>query len=154
MRRATAPIEILLGFGVGLIAALCVQLPLVWFLHLLHLTSRTGFSLQITAPLGVEAMWSRVFWGGAFGLAMAAWGLSYPLGRGWFVSTVTMAILVRLFVDWIIVPIWSAGQLGPGWSIDGLIMPIVVNVTWALATALLLAGATLAVGTWGTWSPT
>ena len=154
MRRATPPIEILLGFAVGMIAAICVQLPLVWFLHLLHLTARTGFSLQITPPLGVEEMWSRVFWGGAFGLVLAGWGVSYPLGRAWFVSSVSMVILVRLFVDWVIAPMWTSGHLWAGWGVDALVMPIVINVAWALATALLLAAATLGVGTWGTWSPT
>src|SRR5579871_854188 len=107
MRRATAPTEILLGFGVGMIAALCVQLPLVWFLHLLHFTARTGFSRELTPPLGVEAMWSRVFWGGVFGLAMAAWGVFYPIGLRWFVSTTSVILAVRLFVDWIIAPIWT-----------------------------------------------
>jgi len=137
-----------------MIATLCVQLPLIWFLHLLHLTARTGFSLQMTAPLGVEAMWSRVFWGGVFGLVMAGWGVSYRLGRQWFVSSVCVVIAVRLFVDWVITPIWTSGHLWIGWGPDAFLMPLVINSVWALATGLLLAGATLGLGTWGMWSPT
>jgi hypothetical protein len=154
MRRATAPTEIVLGFFVGMIAALCVQLPFVWLLHLLHLTARTGFSLQPEPPMGVEAMWSRVFWGGAFGVALAAWGVFYPLGRRWFVSSVTMILAVRLVVDWILVPIWMRSGVWIGWSTDAFLMPILIDAVWALATALLLAGATLAAGTWGTKSLT
>src|SRR5689334_18145006 len=110
MRRATPPTEILLGFFVGMLATLAVQLPLVWFLHLLHLTARTGFATTPEPPMGVEAMWSRVFWGGVFGLALAAWGVFYPLGRRWVLSSIGMIVAVRLFVDWVIVPIWSSGR--------------------------------------------
>ena len=137
-----------------MIAALCVQLPLVWFLHLLHFTARTGFSRELTPPLGVEAMWSRVFWGGVFGLAMAAWGVFYPIGLRWFVSTTSVILAVRLFVDWIIAPIWTSGRFWAGWGVDAFVMPLVINVAWALTTALLLAAATLAAGTWGTKSLT
>ncbi len=154
MRRATAPTEILLGFFVGMISTLAVELPFVWFLHILHLTQRTGFSTAIVAAMGVEAMWSRVFWGGAFGLALAAWGVFYPLGVRWLVSSVGMILAVRLVVDWIVAPIWSSGHFWAGWGADALLMPLVMNVVWALATALLLAAATLAAGTWGTQSLT
>ncbi|HZT76604.1 MAG TPA: hypothetical protein VFA27_08090 [Vicinamibacterales bacterium] len=155
MRRATPPTEILLGFFVGMIATLCVELPLVWFLHLLHLTPRTGFSLQPVAPMGVEAMWSRVFWGGAFGLALAGWGVFYPIGVRWLISSAGTILAARLFVDWIIAPMWSAtSHVWGGWSVDAVVMPLVMNVAWVLATALLLAAATLAAGTWGTKSLT
>ena len=154
MQRATPPTEILLGFFIGTVAALCVQLPLVWLLHLLHLTARTGFSTTPVPPMGVEAMWSRVFWGGAFGVALAAWGVFYPLGLRWFVSTTTVMTAVRLAVDWIIVPVWTSGRGWAGWSVDAVVMPIVIDAAWALATALLLAAATLAAGTWGTKSLT
>jgi hypothetical protein len=154
MRRATPPTEILLGFFVGMIATLCVQLPLVWFLHLWHLTARTGFSTTPVPPMGVEAMWSRVFWGGVFGLALAAWGVFYPLGLRWFVSSIGVMVPARLVVDWIIAPIWTQGRFWAGWGSDAFLMPIVVNLVWALATALLLAASTLAAGTWGTKSLT
>jgi|SRR5579871_416951 len=153
MRRATAPTEILLGFLVGMIAALCVQLPLVWFLHVLHLTARTGFSTTPEPPMGVEAMWSRVFWGGAFGVALAGWGVFYPLGLRWFLTSTTAIVAARLVVDWIVTPMWTSGRVWAGWSVDAFVMPIVVNVVWGLTTALLLAAATLAAGTWGTKSP-
>jgi hypothetical protein len=154
MQRATPPTEILLGFFVGMLAALCVQLPLVWLLHLLHLTARTGFSTTPVPPMGVEAMWSRVFWGGAFGIALAAWGVFYPLGMRWFISSTALVVAARLVVDWIVVPMWTSGRLWAGWSVDALFMPVVIDVAWALTTALLLAAATLAAGTWGTKSLT
>jgi hypothetical protein len=152
MRRAAPPIEILLGFAAGLVATLLVQLPFVWFLHLLHLTARSGFSSVPTPPLGVEETWSRVFWGGAFGVALAAWGVTLPLGRRWFVSATGCIVAARTIADWFMVPMFY-GQVWAGWGVDALVMPVVINVVWGVATATLLAAATLAVGTWGTRSP-
>ena len=154
MRRATPPTEIVLGFFLGMLAALVVELPFVWFLHLLHLTARTGFSLVPTAPLGVEAMWSRVFWGGAFGVGLAAWGARYRLGLTWFLSSTICLVVARTIVDWIIAPMMLHGQLWAGWSADALLMPVVLNIVWTVATAVLLAAGTLAAGTWGTQSLT
>jgi hypothetical protein len=154
MRRATSPTEILLGFFVGTIAAFCVQLPLVWLLHLFHWTARTGFATTPVAPMGVEAMWSRVFWGGAFGIALAAWGVFYPLGLRWLLSSTAVVVAARLVVDWFIVPMWNNGHVWAGWSFDAFVMPVIIDVVWALTTALLLAAATLAAGTWGTKSLT
>lgn len=131
-----------------------VELPLVWFLHLFHLTARTGFSRAITAPLGVEATWSRVFWGGAFGLTLAAWGARYALGRRWFLSSTICIFTVRTLVDWFIAPMMLHGHAWAGWSVDALVLPVVLNLTWTLTTAGLLAAATLAAGTWGWTTPT
>src|SRR5215472_15538572 len=115
MRRATSPVEILLGFAAGMVATLAVQLPLEWFLHLIHLTARTGFSTVPTPPMGVEGTWSRVFWGGAFGIALAAWGVALPLGRRWFVSSTCCLVTVRTVADWFVVPMFY-GQVWAGWS--------------------------------------
>jgi hypothetical protein len=152
MQRSTPPTEILLGFLVGMIATLCVELPLIWFMHILHLTARTGFSTTPVPPMGVEAMWSRVFWGGAFGVALAGWGVFYHLGIRWLVSSTAVIVAARLVVDWVIAPMFS-GRVWVGWSYEGIVMPLIINVVWGLATALFLAAATLAAGTWGTKSP-
>lgn len=152
MRRATPPTEIVLGFFIGMAATLFVELPFVWFLHILHLTARTGFAFEPVPPFGMEAMWSRVFWGGAFGVALAGWGVFYPLGLRWLASSTSVVGGVRLFVDWVILPMLAQNRIWIGWSTEGLVIPFVMNVVWGLATALLLAAATLASGTWGTES--
>jgi len=152
MRRATPPTEIVLGFFIGMAATLFFELPLVWLLHVLHLTARTGFSLVPVPPFGMEAMWSRVFWGGAFGVALAGWGVFCPLGLRWLVSSAGVIVAVRLAVDWVIQPMLAQGHVWIGWSVDGLVITFVIDVAWGLTTGLLLAAATLAAGTWGTKS--
>lgn len=154
MRRATAPTEIVLGFFVGMIAALVVELPFVWFLHLMHLTARIGFSRVPTLPLGVAGAMSRVFWGGVFGIAFAGWGLRYELGIRWFLSSAVCIVAARTLVDWFIAPMMLHGRIWVGWSVDGIVMPVLINIVWAVATAILLAASTLAAGTWGWTNPT
>jgi hypothetical protein len=148
MRRAAHPNEILLGFFAGLIAALCIQQPLIWLLYSLGLTAQQTFSTFQTTPLGVEAGWSRVFWGGAFGVALAWFGTRYALGLRWLLATTSFAAGVRTIAAWFIVPMFY-GRAWVGWSADAILTPLVLNVVWASGTAILLAAATIAAGTWG-----
>lgn len=140
--------EILLGFGTGLLAALFVQEPLVWFLHYLGLTSRHAFSMVQTLPLGVPAFASRAFWGGAFGVALAWFGSRYQLGARWAIASVVFTASVRTIVDWFIAPMFW-GRFWVGWSADALFTPVIINFVWAAAAVVLLAFATLVLGTWG-----
>jgi hypothetical protein len=153
MRRSTPPTEILLGFAAGLIVALVVQQPLVWFLHHFGLTARHAFSTQPTSPMSVQAVWSRVFWGGVFGIALAWFGTRYVLGSRWMIATIAFAAGFRTFIDWVVVPVfwWHSWQ---GFSVDAFVTPLILNVVWAVVTAGLLAAMTLAAGTWGSESLT
>jgi len=153
MRRSTPPTEILLGFAAGLIVALVVQQPLVWFLHHFGLTARHAFSTQPTSPMSVQAVWSRMFWGGVFGIGLAWFGTTFELGSRWLVGTIAFAIGFRTFIDWVVVPVfwWHTWN---GFSVDAIVTPLILNAVWAAATAGLLAAMTLAAGTWGTESLT
>jgi hypothetical protein len=153
MHRSTHPTEILLGFAAGLIVALVVQQPLVWFLHHAGLTARHAFSTQPMPPMAVEAVWSRVFWGGVFGIALAWFGTRYELDAHWLTATVAFVVVVRTALDWFVLPMFW-GHAWAGLTADALLTPLIVNVVWAGATAVLLAGMTMAAGTWGTNSLT
>jgi hypothetical protein len=148
MRRSTSPPEILLGFAAGACATLFVDQPLLWALHELGATEMQGFSWTPTLPLGVPASLSRTFWGGTVGIALAWFGLRYPLGLRWLVLTTLFAAGVRTVADWFVAPMFE----GPEWvglTASGLILLPVVNLGWAAACAVLLAAFTLALGTWG-----
>lgn len=148
MRRSTHPTEILLGFAAGIIAALFIQEPLVWFLHHLGFTARVAFSTQRTPPLGVEAGWSRVFWGGAFGVVIAYLGVYYTLGLAYVVVPAVAVAALRTIFDWAVVPIFY-GHAFIGWSADRIVTPLVLNFVWAFATSCLMVVLTLVAGTYG-----
>ncbi len=149
MRRSTPPTEILLGFAAGAVAAFFVEQPLLWFLHHFGLTAREAYSTYRTMPLGVEAIWSRTFWGGAFGAGLAWFGTRFPLGTTYLGATALVAVAARTVADWFVVPMFY-GHAWVGWSFDGIVTPLLLNSAWAMATAVLTLAFTLAAGTWGT----
>jgi hypothetical protein len=148
MHRSTRPPEILLGFAAGIVATIVIQQFLAWALHVVGLTGQNAFSMWPTLPLGVPSLVSRAFWGGVFGIALAWFGVRYVLGLHWLVATTLFTAAVRTVVDWFIAPMFY-GQIWAGASADRLVIPLVLNVVWALGAAVLLAAFTLAMGTWG-----
>lgn len=149
MRRATPPTEIVLGFAAGMLAAFFVGRPFVWLLHLFGLTAREAYSTARTIPLGVELLWSRVFWGGAFGVAIAWFGSERPLTLTNLWHTALIVAALRTVADWFIVPMFY-GQPWVGASVDALLTPVLLNFAWSSAATLFAAGLSLAGGTWGT----
>lgn len=142
----------MLGFAAGVVIALCVAQPLIFFLHHLGLTARYAFSTSRTFPLGVESVWSRVFWGGVFGVALAWFGTRYPLGARYVGATTLFTAGVRTAADWFIVPMFFR-HAWIGWGLDPILTPVIVNFVWAFFTALLLMAFTIFSGTWGAESP-
>jgi hypothetical protein len=130
-----------------------VDQPLVWLLHHAGLTARHAFSTQPTAPMSVEAVWSRLFWGGVFGIALGWFGIRYTLGTRWLASTIVFAAGVRTLIDWFVAPMFW-GHAWVGLTADAILTPLILNGVWAAATAALLAAMTLALGTWGSRSLT
>jgi len=151
MRRSSQPVEILLGFGAGIITAFFLQLPLIWFLHLIHLTPEHAYSTASTLPLGVESIWSRVFWGGVFGLLLASFGTRYEFGLRYLAATSLFIVAVRTFAEWIVQPLFArAGSIG---TIGSLLTSLFVNAVWAPAAGALVIGLSLIVGTWASKAP-
>jgi hypothetical protein len=148
MRRASAPVEILLGLPAGCAAGLFVEQPVLWLLHYVGFTHWMAFGTIQTAPLGVEQYWAAVVWDGAFGMLLAAFGTRYFLGTRWAASCIAVIASARTAVDWFVVP-FLPGHVWTAWTMDRLVMPVLLNTVTAAATVVLLAIATLAAGTWG-----
>jgi hypothetical protein len=152
MRRSSQPIEILLGFAAGAVTAFFIQLPLIWLLHELHLTDERAYSSTLTMPLGVEFVWSRVFWGGVFGVVLATFGTRYELGLRYIVATSLFTFVLRTLAEWLVEPLFArAGSVA---SIGQVLIALFVNALWVPATAVLVIGLSLAAGTWGAKAPT
>jgi hypothetical protein len=152
MRRATHPTELISGFFAGFLAALFIELPFIWLLHHAGLTAQYGFSTNRVAPMGAMAFWSRAFWGGIYGMGIAWFGcylpLERPLARQYVWETAVGVAAVRTFIDWFPAPMMY-GHAWIGWSLDGLLTPLLANVVWAFATAVLVTGFSFALGTYG-----
>jgi hypothetical protein len=152
MRRATHPTELIGGFFAGLLAAFFIQLPFIWGLHQLGLTAQYGFSENRVLPMGAMAMWTRTFWGGVYGLGLAAFGSYLPFGRRYLWETVVAVAVGRTLIDWFPAPMLYGQGWWVGWSADGLLTPLLSNFVWAFATALLVIAFSLWAGTFGSRS--
>jgi hypothetical protein len=148
MQRASRPTELILGFFAGLIAAFCVQMPLVSVLHQLGLTNQYGFSMNRVLPMGVMAFWSRAFWGGAYGVVLAWLGCYRPFGTRYIRDTVLAVTITRIFIDYVPASMFY-GQPWVGWNVGRMLTPVIANLAWAGATSLLLIAFSLWAGTFG-----
>ncbi len=151
MRRATHPTELILGFAAGLLATFFVQLPLIWGLHQVGLTARVGFSFDRVLPMGVMALWTRTFWGGAYGLVLAWLGCYRPFGRRYLWQTAVAVGSVRTCIDWFPAAMFY-GRGWVGFGVDALLTPLVANFVWAFVTAGLVMAFSLWAGTYGSKS--
>jgi hypothetical protein len=151
MRRASQPVEILLGFAAGMFAAFFVQQPLIWILDQLHVTSEPVYSRALTLPLGVEYVWSRVFWGGVFGLILAAFGTRYQFGFLYIVAASLFTFILRTLADWFVGPVLE--RTTALWTVRGILTPLVANAIWVPTTSVLVIALSLMMGTWGSKAP-
>ena len=70
--RAELPRWIIVGFVAGALSVLVFHQGAAALLHALDLTPRAPYSLQPTRPLGVPQLTSIAFWGGLWGILLAA----------------------------------------------------------------------------------
>src|SRR5687768_2489127 len=63
---------LVVGFVAGALAVLLFHQGAAALLHALELTRRAPYSMAATQPFGVPQLWSIAFWGGVWGLLLAA----------------------------------------------------------------------------------
>jgi len=94
--------------------------------------------MQATPPLGVPQLWSITFWGGVWGLALAA-----ALRRFHGVQLVVLATLFGAvfpsLVAWTVVAALKGAPLFAGGAAKGIAVGLIVNGAWGLGTGLGLA---------------
>jgi len=89
----TLPRWLVVGFVSGFVSVLLFHQGAAEMLHAIGLASRAPYSMEATRPLGVPVLFSLAFWGGVWGVLLAAsfarllalWRSSEPpaLVRAW-----------------------------------------------------------------------
>lgn len=129
---------LLVGFLAGAAAVLVFHQGAVALLHLAGLTPRTPFSFAPTQPWGVPQIWSIAFWGGAWGIVLAA-----LLGRLDRVAVVGASLLFGAIfptaVAWFIVAPLEGQPIAAGLVPAAMLVGPLVNAAWGLGTGLGLA---------------
>src|SRR4051812_2645419 len=93
---------LLVGFLSGAVSVLVGHQVVAALLHAIGMTPRAPYSMQPTQPLGIPQLWSIVFWGGVWGLVLAAALRRYTGGALVIAATIFGAILPSL-VAWTVV---------------------------------------------------
>jgi hypothetical protein len=98
----------------------------------------TNYQLLPTEPFGVPQLWSLAFWGGAWGIVMAA-ALRRLTGSGLVLAAVVFGAIFPTLVAWFIVAPLKGQPMAAGFIPAAMAVGAIVNAAWGLGTGLGLA---------------
>jgi hypothetical protein len=126
------------GFLSGAVSVLVCHQVIAALFHSIGITPRVPYSMQPTHPLGVAQVWSLAFWGGVWGVLLAAALRRYADEALVIAATIFGAILPSL-VAWTVVAALKGQPLFGGGAPKALAVGLLVNAAWGLGTGTGLA---------------
>ena len=133
-----APLRLLFGFVAGFIAVLLFHQPALAVLNQIGIAQANVYSFKATAPLGVPQVISLAFWGGVWGIVLAAVEGRFPRGARYWVYAFLFGAIFPTLVAWFVVAPLKGLPMAGGWQPNRMITGLVINGAWGLGTALLL----------------
>ena len=132
---------LLVGFIAGAIAVLVFHQGAYAMLHSMGFTPRAPYSMQATAPWGVPQVWSLTFWGGIWGIVLAA-SLGRLDGPRLLVAAAIFGAIVPTLVVWFVIAPFKGQAVMAGGNLHAIATALLVNGAWGLGTGigLLLFG--------------
>jgi hypothetical protein len=126
------------GFVFGALAVLVFHQGAFALLHSIGFTPRAPYSMQATAPWGLPQVWSTMFWGGVWGVLLAA--TVHRLERGALIFAATLfGMIVPTLAAWFIVAALKGQPLAAGLDPKGMALGLIVNAAWGLGVGIGLA---------------
>ena len=132
------PRWLIVGFLSGFVAVLVFHQAAWAGLYAMGIMPRAPFPMQGVAPFGVPQILSLAFWGGVWGIVLAAVLARLDGGRLLVAATIFGAVLPTL-VGWFIVAPLKGQPMAAGFALPGLLIGPIVNAAWGLGTGLGLA---------------
>ena len=136
---------LIVGFVSGAVGVLVFHQGAVMLLHTLGFTPRAPYSMAGTAPLGVPQLWSIAFWGGVWGVVLAA-ALARLRGAALIVGATIFGAVLPTLVAWFVVAPLKGQPMAAGFVPAAMMIGPIVNAAWGLGTGLGLA-------LFGRWRP-
>jgi len=128
-----------LAFAAGFVAVLVFHQGILALLYGIHFEPHAPFPQQATAPFGVPAIWSLAFWGGVWGLVLAACERWFPrFGPAYLVAALMFGAVGPTFFAWFGVFPLKGIPIAGGFSATALITGVSVNAAWGLGAGLFL----------------
>lgn len=129
---------LIVGALAGAVSVLVFHQPLVELFRTLGLTSRPVYSTQPTAPWGVPQLWSLAFWGGVWGIVLAA-SLARREGARLLLASLVFGAVLPTLAAWFVVAPLKGQPVAGGWMPAAMAMALAANGAWGLGTGIGLA---------------
>jgi hypothetical protein len=128
----------LFGFIAGFFATLVFHQLMLALLWGLGLAPFPPYSMTLTHPFGIPAVFSLSFWGGVWGILFALIHGGFPRrGAYWMAAFFFGAILPSLVALLVVLPL-KGRAMGGGWHLSLLLTAFLVNGAWGIGTGLIL----------------
>lgn len=107
-------------------------------LYLAGFTAHAPYSLAPTQPWSVPQIWSLAFWGGLWGIVLAA-TLRRLTGGGLVVASLVFGAIFPTLVAWFVVAPLKGQPMAAGFVPAAMAIGPIVNAAWGLGTGVGLA---------------
>jgi hypothetical protein len=135
-RHALAlPRWLIVGFISGAVSVLVFHQGAAALLHALALTPRAPYSMAGTAPFGIPQLWSLAFWGGVWGVLLAA-ALARLHGAAFIVGAALFGAVLPTLVAWFTVAPLKGQPVAAGFVPMAMLIGPIVNAAWGLGTGI------------------
>jgi hypothetical protein len=130
--------KVLYGFIAGFLSTLVFHQLTLEILWIAGLAPFGPYSMAVTSPFGIPAVFSLAFWGGIWGILFAQLeGSLPPRGGYWAVTFLFGGILPSLVALLVVFPL-KGKPIGGGWHAPLLLTAFLINGAWGIGTALFL----------------
>ncbi len=126
------------GFVSGALAVLIFHQGVYALLHAMQILPRPPYGMAPTEPFGVPQLWSTVFWGGVWGVLLAA-ALARTTGTRLLVAALVFGAVLPTLVAWFVVAPLKGQPMAAGFVPSRMWIGPVINGAWGLGTGIGLA---------------
>ena len=133
--RAGWPRWLIVGSISGAMAVLVFHQGALGLLHALQLSPGAPYSFATTQPLGIPQVWSLAFWGGVWGIVLAA-ALARLHGAGLVIAATIFGAIFPTLVAWFVVAPLKGQPMAAGFAPMAMAIGPIVNAAWGFGTGL------------------
>ena len=126
------------GFIAGFLATLIFHQLTLGLLWAASVAPFGPFSMTVTQPFGVPAVFSLAFWGGVWGILFALIDGEFPGRSGYWVTAFLFGAILPSLVALLVVLPLKGRPMGGGWHPPLLLTAFVINGAWGVGTGLIL----------------
>jgi hypothetical protein len=136
----TAPLSrwLVVGFVAGALSVLVFHQAMAALLYLLELTERVPYAMTATAPLGVPQVVSLAFWGGVWGVLLAA-ALARLDAAALVIAAAVFGAVLPTLIAWFVVAPLKGQPVAAGGAPMAMAIGPIVNGAWGLGVGIALA---------------